>query len=249
MAAADSRVFVATVGTVLFIVASVAAQSSPSSSTAGKDARLEEHKMTTYYLVLLKRASSPPAHDPEQLETIHAQHIAYLEKLGADGFGMAAGPFADDGPIGGITILRATSAEHARELHEEDPAVKAGRLAIEVVPFMAPEGWFRKPDTPFQPDQLFFGFLVNGSNRSQDKETAARLQAEHLAYMTGQADAGRLVLAGPIVLKESERRGVIAYRAKTFDEAKALAEGDPMVKAGRLAVELHPWTTARGIFK
>jgi uncharacterized protein len=114
---------------------------------------------------------------------------------------------------------------------------------------MAPEGWFGKPASPFAPDHLFFGFLTNGSNRSQDAETAARLQKEHLAYMASQAGAGRLVLAGPITLTGGERRGIVAYRLPTLEEARTVAEADPMVKAGRLAVELHPWMLPQGILK
>jgi hypothetical protein len=36
--------------------------------------------------------------------------------------------------------------------------------------------------------------------------------------------------------------------AASLEAAKAIAEGDPMVGVGRLAVALHPWmTTKRGI--
>src|SRR5688572_96763 len=170
--------------------------------------------LTTFYLVLLKRPPTPAAAvSAEQGAQIQKAHIAHLEKLGNDGFGMAAGPFADDGEIRGINILKANSAEHARELQGADPAVKAGRLTIEVIPFMTRAGAFGKPAMPFQPEHFYFGFLVNGPGRTQDPETAARLQREHLAYMAGQAAAGRLVLSGPITAEGGTRRGIVVYRA------------------------------------
>ena len=65
--------------------------------------------------------------------------------------------------------------------------------------------------------------------------------------MAGQAEAGRLVLAGPITAAGGTRRGIVVYRASSIEEARRLAEGDPMVKIGRLAVEVHPWMTAKGV--
>jgi uncharacterized protein YciI len=211
------------------------------------DTPRQDFRMVTYYLALLKRAPAPPAQSAEEAAATQKAHIAHLEKLGRDGHGMAAGPFGDDGEIRGISILKADSPDHARTLQEADPAVKAGRLVVEVIPFLAPEGWFGKPAVPFEPDPLYFGFLVSGPTRGQDPATAAELQKQHLAYMTAQGNAGRLVLAGPIAMKEGPRRGVVVYRAGSLDEARALAEGDPMVKAGRLAVEIHPWMTAKGV--
>jgi hypothetical protein len=41
----------------------------------------------------------------------------------------------------------------------------------------------------------------------------------------------------------------VAYRLPTLEEARTVAEADPMVKAGRLAVELHPWMLPQGILK
>lgn len=205
-----------------------------------------QEKMISYYLVLLKRG---PAEATAQDAAIQKQHIAHLEKLGAEGYGMAAGPFGDDGDIRGIVILKAASAAQARELTEQDPAVKAGRLAVEIMTFLSPEGWFGKPAQPIKMEPLAFGFLVAGPNRSQDKETAARLQKEHLAYMDERHKEGKLLVAGPIVENGGDRRGIVIYRMPSFDAAKQVAEGDPMVKVGRLAVELHPLYLPVGVLK
>jgi uncharacterized protein YciI len=209
----------------------------------------QEYTMTTYFLVLLKMAPSAPAASAADAAANQKAHVAYLQALAEQGPLMAAGPLEDKGEIGGIVILKTDSLEQAKTLADADPGVKAGRFVTEVVPFMAPEGWFGKPSSPPQPDRLFFGFLVNGPNRAQDAATATQLQQEHLAYMDKQAAAGRLVLAGPIATREGTRRGVIAYRAASLEEAVAFASGDPMVKAGRLAVELHPWMTTKGVLR
>jgi uncharacterized protein YciI len=50
---------------------------------------------------------------------------------------------------------------------------------------------------------------------------------------------------GPFMV-EGDRRGVVVYRVATMEEARERAEGDPMVRVGRLAVELHPWSAPRG---
>jgi uncharacterized protein YciI len=50
---------------------------------------------------------------------------------------------------------------------------------------------------------------------------------------------GKLVLNGPIMV-EHEILGVSVYAAE-LEEARALAEADPKVKAGYLTVEAIPW--------
>jgi uncharacterized protein YciI len=54
------------------------------------------------------------------------------------------------------------------------------------------------------------------------------------------AEAGQLVLAGPF-MDAGEVRGIYIFNVTTVEEARALTETDPAVKAGRLAMELHPW--------
>jgi uncharacterized protein YciI len=201
--------------------------------------------MATYHLVTLKPGpEAPRLGNTTEGNKVVAAHAQYMYKLAGEGTYAAAGPFLDGLEISGVVVVNAP-LERAKELAAEDPAVKAGMFTAEVASFMAPEGWFGKWAAFGKFEKVFFGFLVNGPNRGQDAETAKRLQAEHLAYMEGQANEGKLVLAGPFTTA-GERRGVVVYRVADEAEARRRGEGDPMIKAGRLALELHPWQVPVG---
>ena len=120
-------------------------------------------------------------------------------------------------------------------------------FVAEVASFMAPEGWFGK----WAPFGKFEKGVLRIPRRpvrtaAQDAETAKRLQGEHLAYMEGQANEGKMVLAGPFTSADGTRRGIVVYRVADEAEARRRGEGDPMIKAGRLALELHPWQVPIG---
>ena len=201
-------------------------------------------KMIAYQLVMLKKGPTPFPQDAAT-QGIVQQHLEYLKKLNAERTGLAAGPFTDGGEISGVIVMNAPTPEKAREIEAADPAVKAGLFVMDVLPFMAPEGWFGKWMEPFAQETVYFGFLNRGPNRTQDAAGAEQLQKDHLAYMEGQGQQGKLVLAGPFV-DGGAHRGIVVYRVATMEEAKRRAEGDPMIKAGRLVVELHPWLAPRG---
>jgi uncharacterized protein YciI len=83
-------------------------------------------------------------------------------------------------------------------------------------------------------------FLKPGPNRGQDSATAASIQRAHLENIRRLAQAGKLVLAGPFE-DDGPFAGIFVFDVPTVDEARALTETDPAVKAGRLTLELHPW--------
>ena len=203
------------------------------------------YKMVAYQLVMLKKGPSAATAGTPDGQKIVKDHVGYLYKLAAEGTNMAAGPFPDGGDIQGILIVKAATPERALEIESADPAVKAGIFAMEVVSFLAPEGWFGKWAEFGKFERVYFGFLNSGPDRGQDAETAKRLQTEHLAYMEGQSREGKLVVAGPITGNQI-RRGVVVYRVADEQEARRRAEADPMIKAGRLSVELHPWQVPQG---
>ena len=73
------------------------------------------------------------------------------------------------------------------------------------------------------------------------------LQADHLAYLDRLATRGLLALNGPLVNQpDPTMRGLSFYCTETAHEALKLAESDPMVRAGRLTVELMQFWTRPG---
>jgi uncharacterized protein len=64
--------------------------------------------------------------------------MAHLADLHEAGYLLAAGPLSDE-KFRGLSILN-VDPERARELKEEDPAVKIGRLAVKVIPWIVPAG-------------------------------------------------------------------------------------------------------------
>jgi uncharacterized protein YciI len=232
----------AIVGVVLSAI--LAAQETP----AKQATKIDEFKMITYQAVFVTKGPAWNDAHPEKMRTLANEHRAYIADLLRTGKAAIGGPFAGDGHLRGVYIVQG-SPEQARELAEADPGVKARVWALEILPWMGPEGWFRKPPDVSNTETIYFGFLVTGPNRAQDKETAQALQRQHLDYMDGQAKLGRLVLAGPLNAPQTPRRGLVAYRAGSMQEAMTWASGDPMVKAGRLAVEMYEWRIPSGILR
>ena len=72
------------------------------------------------------------------------------------------------------------------------------------------------------------------------------LQAEHLAYMAGLRERRKLVGAGPFEDQEDQTLRGLCFYATGVDEARELAQQDPKVRAGRLAVEVMTWWTEKG---
>ena len=93
--------------------------------------------------------------------------------------------------------------------------------------------------------QYFVAFLKDGEIRTQNEEEAKALQDEHIAYLTKMYELGYADVSGPFG-DEGDIRGITIYNVPTKKMADSLANADPMVKAGRLEIEIHPWWAARG---
>jgi uncharacterized protein YciI len=73
------------------------------------------------------------------------------------------------------------------------------------------------------------------------------LQKQHLAHFVKMSEAGKLVIAGPFSdQQDATLRGMCLYRVGSVEEARRLAEQDPMVQAGRLQVEVLTWNVEKG---
>src|SRR5437868_11016354 len=90
--------------------------------------------------LLLLRADAPHLTEDQEAELQDA-HMAHLADLHDAGYLLASGPVlgARNRELRGISILN-VDMEHARQLKEQDPAVRAGRFRIEVFPWILPAG-------------------------------------------------------------------------------------------------------------
>ena len=104
-------------------------------------------ELESFELVLLRRPPGAPAYDEETLERIQREHLSYHASLRASGDVATNGPVQDqpDGSLRGLTFYRTGSLARARELAEADPAVKAGRLTVDVMTWLCPPGSLRQP--------------------------------------------------------------------------------------------------------
>jgi uncharacterized protein YciI len=97
-------------------------------------------KLTTAYLAFLIRGPKwTPQSTPETKE-IQKQHLANIQRLADMKKLVLAGPFGGSGTLRGIFVFRVDSLDEARKLSETDPAVQAGRLALNIHPWLVPEG-------------------------------------------------------------------------------------------------------------
>lgn len=118
-----------------------------SAGSASPDAGVQDMppNMERYSLVLLKRPANPV--QIADRAALQAQHIAHLGAMHRAGKLVVAGPFGDqpDPRLRGMGLYRTSLAE-AKALAEQDPAVKAGLLEVEVLSW-----WVEKEAMQFPP--------------------------------------------------------------------------------------------------
>ena len=116
-------------------------------------------------------------------------------------------------------------------------------LSLVLAPSFARLAWCEEPkhDAPANMTVVYMVLLKRGPSRSpQQTPETQKVQEAHMANIRAMWEAKKLIIAGPFG-DDSDLRGVFIFQVASLEEAKALAASDPAVKAGRLAVEIHPW--------
>jgi len=106
--------------------------------------------LEAFELVFLRRPEDARAYPEDVLDRIQEEHLAYHASLREAGEVVTNGPVIDgpDPSLRGLTFYRTGSLAKARELAEADPAVRAGRLTVDVVTWWCPRGTMSKPGRP-----------------------------------------------------------------------------------------------------
>lgn len=161
--------------------------------------------------------------------------------------------------IGGMLIL-ASCNEKYRKIDKDDVTVSSERLDT-IVPEPKTQTEIReelltkgyqifdiideKTNDTIIMQQYFIAFLKNGPNKIQNEEESKRLLREHLEHLKNMYDMGYADISGPFG-DVGEITGITIYNVPTLKMADSLANADPMVKAGSLEIEIHPWWAPKG---
>ena len=92
-------------------------------------------QLDRFSIALLILRPDAPVLDDEEAARLQDAHMAHLADLHEAGHLLAAGPLFDE-KFRGLSILN----DRARELKEADPAVRAGRFSVKVIPWIVPRG-------------------------------------------------------------------------------------------------------------
>lgn len=197
-----------------------------------------------YFFVLLLRPSNAPQLSKEDGEKLQEAHMGNIRKLHAEHKLYVAGPFMDDTVLRGIFVFKAASAAQVQEWASSDPAIKAGRLAAEVHgPWLVDGSAIQYPESTEGLEQYTLVLL----RPEKDAANAGGVSEEHARFLKELADNGKVAVAGNFAPHSpSNLNGVVIFRVKTEEATKLIAD-DPLVKAGIVKPEIHPWATGKGV--
>lgn len=74
-----------------------------------------------------------------------------------------------------------------------------------------------------------------------EKAVSDSLFAGHMKNMGRMVDLGQLIVAGPIQKNDNNLRGIFILNVRTIEEAKAILQTDPAVKAQVLDADCYGW--------
>jgi uncharacterized protein len=72
-----------------------------------------------------------------------------------------------------------------------------------------------------------------------DQEKNTKVRPAHLDYINDLYKQGKCFMAGPFTDKQG---GLVIYKADSLEEARKLAEADPVVVEGARTLELREWS-------
>jgi uncharacterized protein YciI len=83
--------------------------------------------------------------------------------------------------------------------------------------------------------------LKTGQMKMEDKQKRDSLFLGHLQNIKRLAEAGKLIVAGPLKENAKEYEGIFILNVKTIEEANILLETDPAIQSKALETELYQW--------
>jgi len=192
------------------------------------------------FLVLLVRPENPAVISAEEGQKIQTAHLAHLTKMWNDGYAKVAGPFMVDQRIRGIVVMRAESEAKAKHECEQDPAVKANRLAVEIYPWSLSRTQFGPSAEPFKLAQQLLVLVERKGDVVEPSWTR-----ERMGFFDAFGPRSKVLMEGEITSGNYLDMFVIDTMDK--ESVEAAVKRHPAVRRGFGNPVVLPWGCARGV--
>jgi uncharacterized protein YciI len=201
-----------------------------------------------YFFVLLNRPANAPQLSEDAGEKLQEQHMANIRKMYGEHKLVIAGPFEEDTALRGIFVFQADSAAQVQDWANDDPAIKAGRLAAEVHgPWLIDANAIHPPSTPEGMEQYTLVLMKRADKWNPEVPGFMDVLKLHRAFVEQMTTQGKIAIAGTFpVSVAGEIRAVAIFRT-AVEQTVTLLKDDPSVKAGLMKPEIHPWITGKGV--
>ncbi|MCW5983554.1 MAG: hypothetical protein KIT09_36020 [Bryobacteraceae bacterium] len=212
-----------------------------------------EFPKPNYCFAFLHAVAGRPELPEAEAMDIQKRHLAHLGWLWEKGWLEAAGPIVTAGGPRGILISHCKSVAEANELASADPAVQNKRLYVESHFWAGPAGIgerYRKEKAakPDAEDRMTKHALVLlRKSATWSGWPPAEVFEAHFAHIAALKKAANAVAVGPFI-EGGEWLGVFVFRDTPLDDARRLAQQDPMVRGGFARLEAYEWLVADGVF-
>lgn len=184
------------------------------------------------FVFLNKRADKKEL-PKEEVDKLMEGHMANINRLAQEGKLVAAGPF-DGG--GGLFVFKSNSIDQVREWINTDPAVKADRWNVEILPYQPLVGSICKVSEPYEMVKYNFIRFWPEGNKTES------LVAEHKTYWIQQSKSTSLITFASF----GEQLGDILITAQPIDET--VLQNDPAILKSQIRFENKMLWIAKGSF-
>lgn len=198
-----------------------------------------------YQLVLLVRPTDAPQLDPDAAQKLQDAHMANIRKLAKQGKLVLAGPFLDDTPLRGIFVLKTESPVEAKHWISTDPAMQSNRLAPEFHIWIQPTNTFSTPPES-NPMENYALVIYDKAESFHWGNGSDPVFQRHIEYVRKQRESGKLAAGAPFRDGSGKSMELLIF-ATSLEEASQIVAQDPLVVAGSVKPEVHPWMTQKGV--
>lgn len=188
--------------------------------------------------VFLNNKADKKTLSAQQIDSLQKGHMSNIQRLAREGKLLAAGPFEKGG---GIFILNTTSTAEARKWLETDPAIRAERYNLEILPWTPRKGSVCQ--TPKDAEMVMYTFVKYISHITKfNVRHAPQLFRMHDVYLKEVIETGNVVSEG---LFDNNDGGTLIMKGAVEQE---VIMADPAVKNGILEPEIKRLWIGKGSF-